>query len=260
MSAQKLYNGQVELAFDGKKHIYTVCEDGGAPVRVPSVTQALGVIDKSRAMMFWAAGCAAEYLAERLEPGRAYDEIEIAELTEAARYAHCRESRAARTIGSLVHGYLEKLLLWRTGKIQEMPALPVNDQAVTAIEAGTEWMRTHRFEPQSVELRLYSRRHGFAGTADSPGWVARVVDSLAVVDWKSSKALYPEHRMQLAAYAVAASEMTGQEIRERWLVRLGQGTGKPEPAHLPAEDLEKDFNAFLAAKQLWERLEEMKAC
>lgn len=254
-SSIRLYGGEVELRFEPAEHAYFVQEDGERR-RAPSVTQILGVISK-RALVQWAANCAADSVREAWKPGESYDEIQIGEILQKARFAHREVSGRAKDIGSLVHKWIEDYL--SSHPVSEgIPILPVNPETRRACLAAVEWMQRVNFSPVLTESRIYSRQWGYAGTQDSAGALARVGEELAVVDWKSSKAVYAEYRLQLAAYAKAHAEMTGEEIRERWVVRLDKETGEVEPVRLEPETLEKDFLAFLGALALWRRLDEIE--
>lgn len=73
---------------------------------------------------------------------------------------------------------------------------------------------------------------------------------LAVIDWKSSAAIYPEYALQLAAYARAIKEEYGYRV-DRWLVRLGKTDGVVEAVKYPKSTQSSDFRAFLCALHLY---------
>lgn len=79
-----------------------------------------------------------------------------------------------------------------------------------------------KLKPEGLEQSLWSNEHGYAGTADylgkytsNPKYLKRghkplFPDGAFVIgDWKTSKAIYHKHKMQLAAYAYAFFELTG---------------------------------------------------
>ncbi|MGH9404426.1 MAG: hypothetical protein ACRD3D_01160 [Terriglobia bacterium] len=258
MSESILYNGTVRLSFDESGHRYKVSEAtlvNGETVwseqrAVPSITTILKVIDKSGPLIWWALGCAGDYLKANLKPGSSLDEIQISSLLQGARMAHRHVSREACDVGTLAHAWIEDYLAGVP------PALPVNEQARNACLAAQTWIGKSHYKVESTETRLYSRKYEYAGTCDAQGIVATVCGRLSVVDWKTSKAIYPEYRFQTAAYAQAASEMTDREIRDRWIVRIGKD-GVLEELHLPVRELRADLEAFLAAKTLYDRLFEL---
>jgi len=244
------------LRFDAKRHRYSVTEDGMTR-EVPSVTQILKIVDKSYALAQWAANMAAELLAEQLRPGQALDEVQIAELCAVIRFAHRGVSSRAKDVGKLAHGWIEELLRRHFARKTGEPPLPVNEQARRACLAASEWFTGHHFEPLGAERMIYSRQHEYAGTLDFCG-AAKIDGRFAVIDWKTSAAIYPEYHLQLAAYAEALWEMGPEPMAERWIVRLGKDDGTFEAVRLRNDEQDADFRAFLAARKLFERISELR--
>ena len=251
-----LYGGAVLLRFHKKRHRYEITENGETH-EVPSVTRILRIVDKSEPLTQWAANCAAELLAEQLRPGQALDEIQIAELCAVIRFAHRGVSGRAKGIGKLAHGWVEELLRRRIAGEPGEPLLPVNEQARRTCLAARDWLAKHHFEPLAAEQMIYSRAHGYAGTLDFHA-TAKIDGRFSIVDWKTSAAIYPEYRLQLAAYAEALWEMNARPMPDRWIVRLGKDDGTFEAVRLPHEEQDADFRAFLGAKILFERVTEIK--
>jgi len=243
-----LYRNTIRLAFDPKRHSYTVTDLSTLTAReVPSVTQILDVIGGSKVwgLKQWAANAAADYIRDAIRPGSQYDELQIEQIIERARKNFHTVSRGAKTIGQLTHEWIETHLRSRLYATLE-PPLPVNEQVRKAIEAASAWIAEH-FRPFSMEHRLYSREHDYAGTLDVVG---EVDGRLAVVDWKTSKAIYDEMPLQAAAYAQAWAEMNDERVPDRWVIRLDKETGEFEPVTFPRETFRRDLRGFLAAKAL----------
>ncbi len=59
------------------------------------------------------------------------------------------------------------------------------------------WEKQHKVEPILCEEPLVSERYGFGGTIDM---YAYVDDVPTIVDYKTGKAIYPEHVYQVSAY------------------------------------------------------------
>lgn len=243
-----LYSGAIRLDFDPKRHSYTTTDLSTLNVReVPSVTQILGVIGGSKVwgLKQWAANLASDYIRDAIRPGLLYDELQIEQIIERARKNFHTVSRGAKTVGHLAHGWIEAHLRARLYATPELP-LPVNEQTRKAIQAASAWIAEH-FRPVSMEHRLYSREHDYAGTLDVVG---EVDGKLAVVDWKTSKAIYDEMPLQAAAYAQAWAEMHDERVPDRWVIRLDKETGEFEPVRFPRETFRRDLSGFLAAKAL----------
>ena len=96
---------------------------------------------------------------------------------------------------------------------------------------------------------MYSAKYGYAGAMDA---VAYHEGRLVALDWKTSNGIYSEYALQVAAYAKALEEMTGEEVHEAWIVRLGKRA--PEFEAKKVQDIESVFIAFRAALYLWKSL------
>ena len=240
-----LYGGRVKLKFDPGKHSYFVrTENNGAGSYVPSVTAITGVIGKGNGLLQWGANQATYYLRKQLEQAREEEWGELIRqdtLWNEARFAHRKIKQEAADIGTQAHKWIEGFL---RGEQQPPPA---KEEAKSCCEAAVRWLAENKPTTLAQERKVYSVRHRYAGTLDK---VAVIHGVRCVLDWKTGKAIYPEHRLQTAAYAQAYEEETGTKIYCRWLIRLGKEDGQFQPVKL-TEGLEDDFRAFLAAKELW---------
>ena len=152
--------------------------------------------------------------------------------------AYKTSSGQALNVGLMVHKWCEEAILWKLGK-GAAPGMPENPQAALAINAFREWVKANEVEWMAAEKQVYSRKYGYAGTADA---VARVNGEFSVIDFKTSKKIYKPYHLQVAAYAKAIGRMYDTKP---WglILRLDKGTGKfqekvfnPEP-HYEAFDL-----------------------
>lgn len=262
---EALYGGRVLLEFDWSNHRYYVTDldDGGKRRTVPGVTSILGVLARP-ALVNWAANQAADYVAEALRPGVPLDEVEIRELADAARRAHRRTQKRAATVGTVVHEWIERYARGRIGGRRLRVALPENAQARRGVEAFLAWVDAHEVEFFESERRVYSRRYGYAGTADL---VAVVDGALTLIDIKTSKGIYPEYQLQLAAY--------WQAIEEEWvalpdeppafdqavILRVGKDDGVFESRGVLAnrDEFWRVFRVFEALIQVWRWREGVEA-
>jgi hypothetical protein len=175
--------------------------------------------------------------------------------------------------GTLVHEAIEAILRG-TEPVQNQFTRP-------AIEAFAEFSRNTNMKPLMIEERLVSRTHRYAGTVDV---VAEIDGVIGVLDIKTSKAVYRDYGLQTAAYVAALREDPSLPQPETsWVLRLdqcrpcetcsatlrtkggnirisGRGTGCRPHRWGPVEGrfefvtmpgYERNFEAFLAAKNLW---------
>lgn len=166
----------------------------------------------------------------------------------------------AADVGTAVHKYAEAVMRTRMGQNVRVPSLPqqeiVNGRAVAsrhqnAVDSFHAWLDAHVVRPASAETRLISRRHGYAGTTDLLGYVD---DVFTVIDFKTSKGVFIEYPLQLAAYAEAAVEMGLAEAPvAAAVVRFPKEAGDEfEVVTFPWElQREKLFPMFLGAIEQW---------
>lgn len=191
MEINSLYNGEIELAFDPVKHVYTV-----GSKKVPGATTVLKVIAKP-ALIAWSAKMTSQYVAETLKPGVALDEVEIEQLCKAAKGFHRVKADTAADIGHLAHKWCEEYM-----KGQD-PAKPISKELRNITDAFLEFVKAHSIQPLEIEKKLYSKRLNVAGTADL---IAIMDGELTVADYKSGSGIYSEHFIQMGAYDLLYSE------------------------------------------------------
>lgn len=104
---------------------------------------------------------------------------------------------------------------------------------------------------------MFSLEHRYAGTADLIGTVRK--GALALLDVKTGRGVYPEYKLQLAAYAVAYGEMNGRFPEVCKNLHVGSDFTITETNTFTAAELFPLFQTFLAAKRLFEWLSEQPA-
>jgi hypothetical protein len=161
----------------------------------------------------------------------------------AQRYEHERLSREAADIGKHVH----KLIEWEVRRmLGEQTARPeVQDEALFVFAGWREWAARVGFKPLMAEVRLANRTDGYCGTADL---LALIDGQLSVIDWKTSAAIYPEMRLQSAAYRMALRSYGWPEL-DGYVVRLPKDGGDIHMENLG--DPAQDWEAFRACLQLY---------
>lgn len=249
MITVKLYGGTIELCLDEARHRFTA---NGNPV-FPSVTAATGVIDKSKPLIYWAVGLAKGYLMENLQiliEDTKGDKIS-ALIEEAAKQHNIKKEKAA-DVGTQVHDWVEKFIKAKSKK--DWPEIPKDPQVFNGITAFLKWVDEYEVEFKSSEKLIYSKKYKYAGIMDAEAIIKR---KLCVIDFKTSKAIYPEMRFQVAAYQAAVEEESEKEYSgNKWLARFDKETGEFETHEFAEQD--KDFKAFLAALELRRRLKDLE--
>lgn len=229
---QLIFGG--ELAFDEANHLYTF---NGEPV--PGVTTILNVLAKP-ALMPWAIGVTRDFWLKELKAGR----TDFEKIHKESWNASKKISKDAADIGTNIHAYAEAHF-----KGQPLPEL-LTDQAKRGAEAFHKWLAAHKINIKASERRIFSKEHYYAGTCD---FVAEIDGEMGVGDIKTSSGIYPEMRLQTAAYQQALEEEKGMKFPVRWIIRFDKKSGEFEAKSFREFDL--DFQGFRAALTLHRTLQ-----
>lgn len=266
-----LYKGEVILNYNDSDHKYFIDIPEGR-VHVPNVTTILKVIDKSNVLIPWAIKECVEYIREKLLLDTIADEAQVftvkpkkewEDLLKNAKSAHRAKKERAGDIGHIAHNWLEAYGRRRISGMSHDRATTgwtqtiSDEKAQNCVRAALDWIVEHHVEPVEVERKIYSRDYNYAGTLD---WKGFVDGKLSILDFKSSKYLYDEYRLQVASYQSAVEEEDGCQIEQRILLRLGKEDGEFEVATFDdRSEYEADRLAFLSALDLQQRLEQFQA-
>jgi PD-(D/E)XK nuclease superfamily len=205
------------------------------------VTRICSIIDKP-ALIPWAVNNTLEVCKGAIAPGSEYGETYLEAVWDAAKKESQRRKSEAAIKGTEIHREIETLL---------------------RDESGSDNPRREHFAPlcnflakykiEHAERKLYSRRYRYSGTTDAVALDGRGL--LVLLDWKTGKSIYPEFRLQTAAYVHAyEEEFPDQKIAGRYIVRIAED-GSIEPHFYPRQTLRLDFAAFLGAKALFDRVQ-----
>jgi len=212
---------------------------------LPSVTTIISdCTDKSGALCQWSANQAAESISN-LAVSDIFPWISVhKDDTNASRFAYKETSDVAKDVGKEVHDAIEKYLrLYMEGVGVRLEWK--TEQAKTAFEAFIKWTAEHDLRPIALEQKVYGNCWG--GTLD---YLGRFDDKLYVIDWKSSKAFYPEMRYQVAAYRSTWEQFDSSYIEGCGVLRLDKTTGLPS-FHDTSKTYLKDLSVFNAMLQLY---------
>ena len=174
---------------------------------LPSVTTILSDVSNSSApLMQWSSNCCIEWVRDYADWVHPEDNYKLTgffilpEQLDDARFAHKKISKQALAVGSEVHSAIKE---WLT-KVKQTP-LPdsFSDDMVNefnnAFSAFLKFEKDYKLEPIKTEHKLYG--DGFAGTCDV---IAKITikgeRKVFLLDYKTSKNLFRETRIQTAAY------------------------------------------------------------
>lgn len=241
---EALATADQRLRFDAAKHAYTL--DGEL---VPSVTTILKVLDKP-ALLYWAAKIQQEAdreAADAWAAGRGPKSLDAALKPVAQAWRRKRDK--AGDAGTQAHALIEHESRLMLGLPSEEP--DASDEARFIFAGWREWAQGAGYKPLAVEARVCSVYHRFAGTVDVIAEVPGLgIAGPVVADWKSSKELYDEHRLQSHAYRAALSEMTDTPAMPGVVVVLPKEQAAPIKHHV-IEWEASAWEAFLGALMVY---------
>jgi hypothetical protein len=140
------------------------------------------------------------------------------------KYGFASEQAKALGIGSSLHDWAEWYFKKELGEpVGEEP--PLCGQAETSAANLLEWRDKVKLVPLGVEVRGFCLCHRVGGMVDLPCLVDGVP---TILDWKTSKAVYETHKMQVAFYLHMINAMPLDTLPGRlraWLY-AGHGPGK----------------------------------
>ena len=173
--------------FSAKGSRFYVHPDTGESV--PGVTSILNQLPKPF-LQYWSAKVVAEYAVDNVESWRSLDYKAAVDLLKGAprRYTSGRAD-----IGTEAHDAFEKI-----GNGDD-PG-PIRIEVQPYVDQFSKFLDD--FQPEFIgqELTVWSEKHRYAGSTDA---FLRIQGEPVVVDWKTTKSIYPEVGLQLAAYRYA---------------------------------------------------------
>ena len=177
-----------------------------------SVTAATGVVDKSAALIGWAVRLGKEYLLAKIDNG---EQITVLDINEAANLHRIKKEEAGN-IGDKIHAWVNE---WIAG---QNPAMPEEEKVRNGAMAFLQFQKENKVK-----------------------WIE---NKLALIDFKSSNAIYKEYGLQVAGYQIAYEEETKKKIKYRLIIKFGKDTGDFEWRKF--ENNKGDKEGFLACLTL----------
>lgn len=153
----------------------------------------------SDALIFWAWKRGKDFPDEKL-----YDKQQ--EYFDAGTLAH-----------SLAESTLKNELL--APEIIAQYSKEVQTQAKQTHKNFLHWLKGNKVKVIELEKHMVSEEYKYGGT---PDLIATVNKKLAIVDWKSSKAVYDTYWLQLGAYRQLVLEDMGLDVQEVHILRISK--------------------------------------
>lgn len=120
-------------------------------------------------------------------------------------------------IGTLAHYLVECELKRETPNLDNYTKEEI-DKAENALISFYEWQKENDLEVIFTEKKLVSEKYRYGGTVDCYGLLN---GKHTLIDFKTSKAIYTEHIIQLAAYKQLLTE-NGYQVDQVRILRIGR--------------------------------------
>lgn len=197
--------------------------------RVVGVTTITGRFEDKGGLMWWA-----------FEQGKAAERGEIDSLYD--------KRDEAASIGTLAHEMVEADINNEPFNADEY-APELIAKASRAFEAYKSWASASSLEVIAQEMPLVSEKYQYGGTPDAIGMVD---GELCIVDWKTSKGIYPGMLCQVSAYKQLWEENNPQDpiTGGFHICRFDKETG--DFAHHYYSELDDAWEMFKICRQAYE--------
>lgn len=217
-----LYSGKVKVIFDPSKRPRYTVRIGRKKLKPLSVSEIANTADKSFVLMPWAKKITRRHFTDAMillgeNPTRDI----VLRIFEEAMDLPEKEKKEAGDTGNAVHEFLHQFARAKIDRT-EAPALPDDPKVRKCVKGFLDWYKAHKVVFVEAERVVYSLEHGYVGTLDV---VARVDGVLTLVDYKTSKSLFPSFLFQISGYLHARIE-EGSKIKRAVLLHFKKDTGE----------------------------------
>jgi hypothetical protein len=152
----------------------------------------------------------------------------------------------AADLGTRVHALIEMEM--RGQRPTEIPA-----DCESSLLAFYEWREAFKLQTSGSEVSLVSEKYRYGGTIDYP---VLLNGRRCILDLKTSKGVYPDHRIQLAAYGQLWDEAHPDDpVTGYHLLQVGKENGSFGHYYWPS--LAKEFEAFYLLRCLYDLQKEI---
>ncbi len=174
---------------------------------------------------------------------------------------------AAGDKGSRVHHAIVDLIDGQTVHMDakyaagDEPAQELSLEEYDCLRTFSDWWATCEPETLAREVTVFNAEHNYAGTVDWVGVFHKPPKGLStgpwLLDWKTSKDVWPEHELQVSGYAHSdwvrdfgpSHRLLGDLSWHLGILQVGYRRNKAGWKLTPVED---KFELFLAAKKIWQ--------
>ncbi len=159
----------------------------------------------------------------------------------------------AALVGTLAHHLIESALKDEKPELGDYSQNQI-DLAMESAAAWQRWLTGHQLEPILVEHPMVSEKFRYGGTID----LYAVLDGTPMLlDFKTSGAIYREHKIQTAAYWKLLEE-NGHPVKGVRLIRIGRDGGSLEEHQVSGREVIAGWRTFRALRAVYDGLKELE--
>ncbi len=211
--------------------------------RVSGSTTIIGRFKESGGLIWWAC-----------QQGQKNPDVDVRE----ALYGE-----KAAEIGTFVHSMVEAHI--KGVKLPDVKLLPskMHDPIKSGFDAYLQWERLTKLTITHQEIMLVSPEYKFGGRPDAVGLIE---GEPCLIDWKTSKAVYPDMLIQLASYGYLVEHGLQQEhdykplgikVKGFHLCKFSKEHGDFSHHYFP--DLSEAWDQFKRFREAWDTDKILKA-
>lgn len=271
---KELYDGDVKINFYPNSHRYKLIELDGEERKdwLKSPSKIVGMKDKSGPLIWWAVNCFQDKVIEEMRDGVNFTKDDVLAMLEMGKKAHTERRDKAADVGSVIHKYAQHHA--DMGGVEDVQGfddvidfadLTESDQkkARSGQKAFDEWYEATGAETVKSEFLVYSKKHNYVGRADE---LASIDGELYLLDFKTSKRVYPTHLYQVTGYMKAyEEEFPDAKVAGAMLVSLAKEdildkddnvvreAGSYQVVEMSRSDLVSAYVVFKALKEVADR-------
>ena len=154
----------------------------------------------------------------------------------------------AADIGTIVHYLIECHIKGKEADLGDYAANDI-DKAETGFLGFLDWEKANEPEYKLIEKKLVSESLKVGGTLDM---TCIIRGKKCIYDFKTSKGIYPDHKIQLAAYSKILQEMYPQVlVDEHHVIQVSKEDGGVTDHNIPATQIELGWEVFQHCVELY---------
>ena len=123
------------------------------------------------------------------------------------------------------------------------------DKAETGFLGFLDWEKDNKLDYEKIEYGVVNSVYRYGGTIDM---IAKKNGSIWLLDLKTSKGIYAEHKIQVAAYSKALTNQDDIIPDEHHILQISKETGAFQHHKLSDRDIENGWQVFCLCRHLYD--------